>query len=271
MNDDTRDIRTTPSSPDASPQPAASPEPKAGRRKRRTVTAKAAIAAMEARIAHKFADPSLLTTAITHVSALKSKRKRGDSYQRLEFLGDHVLGLIVSDMLYRAFPKADEGELSKRLADLVRKESCADVAKSLGLADDIKLGQVGADASARLRTSVLGDICEAVIGAVFLDGGYAAAAQFVERNWTERMRKLRRPLRDAKTALQEWAQGKGLTTPVYRVIERTGPHHDPQFRVAVDLPGLAPAEGLGGSKRAAEKAAASVMIAREGVGGYHEG
>ena len=182
---------------------------------------------------------ALLTTAFTHVSALKSARKRADSYQRLEFLGDHVLGLIVSDMLYRAFPNADEGELSKRLADLVRKESCADVAKSLGLLDDIKLGAVGASAGARLRKSVLGDICEAVIGAVFLDGGYAAAAQFVERNWTERMRKPRRPLRDPKTVLQEWAQGKGLPTPVYREVERTGPHHDPQFRVAVDLPGLA--------------------------------
>lgn len=233
---------------------------------------KAANAAIEARIGHRFADPSLLSTAFTHVSALKSSKKRGDSYQRLEFLGDHVLGLIVSDMLYRSFPSADEGELSKRLADLVRKESCADVAKSLGLLDDIKLGAVGAGAGARLRKSVLGDVCEAVIGAIFLDGGYAAAAGFVERNWTERMHKPRRPLRDPKTVLQEWAQGKGLPTPVYREVERTGPHHDPQFRVAVDLPGLEPAEGVGGSKRAAEKVAASVMIEREGVsGGSNDG
>ncbi|WP_407154528.1 ribonuclease III [Bradyrhizobium sp. STM 3557] len=234
--------------------------------------AKAAAAAIEGRIGHRFADPSLLVTAFTHVSALKSTKKRGDSYQRLEFLGDHVLGLIVSDMLYRAFPSADEGELSKRLADLVRKESCADVAKSLGLLDDIKLGAVGAGAGARLRKSVLGDVCEAVIGAIFLDGGYQAAAGFVERNWTERMHKPRRPLRDPKTVLQEWAQGKGLPTPVYREVERTGPHHDPQFRVAVDLPGLEPAEGVGGSKRAAEKVAASVMIEREGVsGGSNDG
>ena len=267
MNDETPDIQTLPSSGDASPPPDAGREPAAAKRKRGKISAKAATAALEARIGHKFTDPALLATAFTHVSALKSARKRGDSYQRLEFLGDHVLGLIVSDMLYRAFPNADEGELSKRLAELVRKESCADVAKSLGLLDDIKLGAVGASASARLRKSVLGDICEAVIGAVFLDGGYAAAAQFVERNWTERMRKPRRPLRDPKTVLQEWAQGKGLPTPVYREVERTGPHHDPQFRVAVDLPGLAPAEGVGGSKRAAEKVAASVMIAREGVGG----
>ena len=267
MNDETPDIQTSSSTGEASHKPDAGREPAAVKKKRSKISAKAATAAIEARIGHKFADASLLATAFTHVSALKSARKRGDSYQRMEFLGDHVLGLIVSDMLYRAFPNADEGELSKRLADLVRKESCADVAKSLGLVDDIKLGAVGAGAVARLRKSVLGDICEAVIGAVFLDGGYAAAALFVERNWTERMRKHRRPLRDSKTVLQEWAQGKGLPTPVYREVERTGPHHDPQFRVAVDLPGLAPAEGVGGSKRAAEKVAASVMIEREGVAG----
>ena len=279
MNDDTPDILTAAISGEASAGPEVGRKAKAAKKQRTKSGAKtadkvaaAANAAIEARIGHKFADPNLLTTAITHVSALKPQRKRADSYQRLEFLGDHVLGLIVSDMLYRAFPNADEGEMSKRLADLVRKESCADVAKSLGLTDDIKLGAVGAGASARLRKSVLGDICEAVIGAIFLDGGYAAAAAFVERNWTERMRKPRQPLRDPKTVLQEWAQGKGLPTPVYREVERTGPHHDPQFRVAVDLPGLAPAEGVGGSKRAAEKVAASVMIAREGVcGGSNDG
>jgi ribonuclease-3 len=278
MNDDTPDILSAALSGDASAGLDVGRKAKAAKKKRAKSGAKSGAktadkaataehAAIEARIGHKFADSNLLTTAITHVSALKPQRKRGDSYQRLEFLGDHVLGLIVSDMLYRAFPNADEGEMSKRLADLVRKESCADVAKSLGLTDDIKLGAVGAGAGARLRKSVLGDICEAVIGAIFLDGGYGAAATFVERNWTERMRKPRQPLRDPKTVLQEWAQGKGLPTPVYREVERSGPHHDPQFRVAVDLPGLAPAEGVGGSKRAAEKVAASVMIEREGVGG----
>jgi ribonuclease-3 len=267
MNDDAPDIRTSSVPSEVSLNTDAEGGAAPAKKKRSRVSAKAATAALETRIGHKFSNSSLLVTALTHVSALKSTRSRGDSYQRLEFLGDHVLGLIVSDMLYRAFPNADEGELSKRLADLVRKESCADVAKSLGLVDDIKLGAVGAGAGARLRKSVLGDICEAVIGAIYLDGGYAAAVQFVERNWTERMRKPRRPLRDPKTVLQEWAQGKGLPTPVYREVERTGPHHDPQFRVAVDLPGLAPAEGVGGSKRAAEKVAASVMIEREGVAG----
>ena len=275
MIDDTPDITTASIAPSASEKPEAVREDKVAKKKRSKprakaagkATAKSAHAEIEARIGHSFADPNLLITAFTHVSALKSQRKRADSYQRLEFLGDHVLGLIVSDMLYRSFPEADEGELSKRLADLVRKESCAEVAKALGLTDDIKLGAVGAGASVRLRKSVLGDICEAVIGAVYLDGGYPAAASFVERNWTERMKKPRQPLRDPKTVLQEWAQGKGLPTPVYREVERTGPHHDPQFRVAVELPGLASAEGVGGSKRAAEKVAASVMIEREGVAG----
>ncbi|WP_024515512.1 ribonuclease III [Bradyrhizobium sp. Tv2a-2] len=280
MTDDTPDINTASIAPALSEGPEAVPEGKVAKKRRSKprakgqaskAAAKSAHAEIEARIGHSFSDPNLLITAFTHVSALKPQRKRADSYQRLEFLGDHVLGLIVSDMLYRAFPNADEGELSKRLAELVRKESCADVARLLGLADDIKLGAVGASAGARLRKSVLGDVCEAVIGAIYLDGGYVAAADFVARNWTERMQKPRRPLRDPKTVLQEWAQGKGLPTPVYREVERTGPHHDPQFRVAVDLPGLAPAEGIGSSKRAAEKVAASVMIEREGVGGGNDG
>ena len=250
----------------------AAPESAAAKKKRKNAALKAAAAEIETRIGYIFKDASLLATAFTHVSALKSGRNRGDSYQRLEFLGDHVLGLVVSDMLYRAFPAGDEGELSKRLADLVRKETCADVARALGLLDGIKLGSVGAGAGARLRKSVLGDICEAVIGAIFLDGGYPAAEEFVQRNWVERMRKPVRPLRDAKTVLQEWAQGRGLPTPVYREVERSGPHHDPHFKIAVDVQGFEPAEGEGGSKRAAEKAAAQAMIAREGVGsGGNEG
>jgi ribonuclease-3 len=252
MIDDVTKIDSPATADDSAPHGMPAGDVAVAKKRRGKAKAKATAQAIEQRIGHHFADPTLLNTALTHVSALKSAR-RTDSYQRLEFLGDHVLGLI-------------EGELSKRLADLVRKETCADVARSLDLLDGIKLGTVGAGAGARLRKSVLGDICEAVIGAVYLDGGYEAAAQFVKRNWTERMHKPARSLRDAKTVLQEWAQGKGLPTPVYREVERTGPHHDPQFRVAVSLPGLEPAEGVGGSKRAAEKVAASVMLAREGVG-----
>jgi ribonuclease III len=226
--------------------------------------------AVEEQIGHVFADSALLTTALTHVSALKNPSDRWGSYQRLEFLGDHVLGLVVSDMLFRTYPNADEGELSKRLSDLVRRETCADVAKTMGLLDAIKLGAVGAgDASDRLRKSVLGDICEAVIGAVYLDGGYEAAQKMIERAWADRLRKPMRALRDPKTVLQEWAQGKGLPTPTYREVERTGPHHDPQFRVTVELPGMESAEGQGSTKRAAEKAAALSLLKREGVPGIN--
>lgn len=219
---------------------------------------------IETRIGYTFADAALLENALTHISALSGKTREA-SYQRLEFLGDHVLGLVVSDMLYRAFPKAEEGELSRRLADLVRKETCADVARVIDLGPAIKLGVSEANAGGRRRLAILADVCEAVVGAVFVDGGYPAAAALIERLWGERMRHLVRPLRDSKTILQEWAQGRGLPTPVYREIERRGPHHDPEFRVIVELPDLQPAEGLGRSKRAAEQAAAAALLAREGL------
>jgi len=215
-------------------------------------------------IGHQFADQALLDRALTHISAVSGKGRAG-SYQRLEFLGDRVLGLAVSDMLLRTFPKADEGELSRRLADLVRTEACAEVARAIDLGAVIKLGASESNSGGRRRTAILADVCEALVGAVFLDGGYSAAAGLVDRLWGERMRAPARPLRDAKTQLQEWAQARGLPTPSYRELERTGPHHDPEFRVAVELPDLQPAEGLGRSKRAAEQAAAAAMLTREGV------
>ena len=208
---------------------------------------------------------SILEMALTHISALKGARNRAGSYQRLEFLGDHVLGLVISDMLYRAFPKADEGELSRRLADLVRKETCTEIARSVDLGAVIRVGSSEHNAGARSRPAILADVCEAVIGAVYLDGGYKAAEEVVERLWQVRLRATAQPLRDPKTVLQEWAQARGLPTPAYREIARSGPDHSPEFRVAVQLPALAPAEGLGRSKRAAEQAAAAAMLAREGV------
>ena len=221
--------------------------------------------AIEERIGYSFADQALLDRALTHISALSSKASRVGSYQRLEFLGDHVLGLVVSDMLFRAFPKADEGELSRRLADLVRRETCAEVARAIDLGAVIKLGSSESNSGGRRRTAILADVCEALVGAVFMDGGYNAAAALVERLWSERMRAPARPLRDPKTVLQEWAQARGLPTPSYREVARTGPHHDPEFKVVVELPALLPAEGTGRSKRAAEQAAAGAMLLREGV------
>jgi ribonuclease-3 len=220
--------------------------------------------ALEDRIEYRFADAALLDCALTHVSALKG-RSRAENYQRLEFLGDRVLGLVVSDMLFRAFPKANEGELSRRLADLVRRETCAEVARAIDIGPAIRLGPSEVNSGGRTREAILADICEALIGAVFLDGGYAASAALVERLWDQRMRTPLRPPRDPKTILQEWAQGRGLPTPDYREVGRTGPHHNPEFRVSVQLPNLAPAEGMGRSKRAAEQAAAAALLTREGV------
>jgi ribonuclease-3 len=220
---------------------------------------------LEEKIGYHFSDPALLDHALTHISALSGSRGRGGSYQRLEFLGDHVLGLAISEMLFRTFPKADEGELSRRLADLVRRETCAEVARAIELGEAIRLGASEAGAGGRRRVAILADVCEALIGAVFLDGGYAASLALIERFWGERMRTPMRPLRDSKTVLQEWAQARGLPTPVYREVGRTGPHHDPEFHVAVELPDRPAAEGIGRSKRSAEQAAAAAMLTREGV------
>jgi ribonuclease III len=232
---------------------------KEGSRRRRAGTA------LEERIGYRFKDNALLVCALTHISALKGARNRANSYQRMEFLGDHVLGLVISDMLFRSFPKADEGELSRRLADLVRKETCAEIARTIELGAAVRLGSSEVNAGGRKRPAILADVCEALIGAVYLDGGYAAAAAVVERLWQVRTQVTAQPLRDPKTVLQEWAQGRGLPTPVYREVARTGPDHDPEFRVAVQVRSIAPAEGSGRSKRVAEQAAAAAMLTRERV------
>jgi ribonuclease-3 len=244
-----------PTAADQSPKPAA----KETKRRRRST------AEFEERIGYRFKDAALLEQALTHISALTGARNRAGSYQRLEFLGDHVLGLVISDMLFRAFTRADEGEMSRRLADLVRKEACADVGRTIELGAAIRLGASEANAGGRARTAILADVCEALIGAVFIDGGYPAASALIERLWSERMRTPARPLRDSKTVLQEWAQARGLPTPAYREVERKGPDHDPEFRVTVELPDLAPAEGMGRSKRSAEQAAAAAMLTRAGI------
>lgn len=225
---------------------------------------------LEEKIGYSFADKELLERALTHLSAI-SGGNRVNSYQRLEFLGDHVLGLVISEMLFRAFPKANEGELSRRLADLVRKETCADVARDMDLGPAMKLGSSESQAGGRRSATILADVCEALVGGVFVDGGYEAAADLIGRFWKQRMLQPARPLRDAKTMLQEWAQARGLPTPSYKEVARTGPHHDPEFRVSVSLPDRDPVEGLGRSKRAAEQAAAAAMLTREGVAEKFDG
>jgi ribonuclease-3 len=221
------------------------------------------LAALEARIGHEFADPTLLTRALTHVSASPARR---DSYERLEFLGDRVLGLAAAHMLYDAFPNESEGELSRRLAALVRKETCAEVAEAWGVGPAMRLGEGEAQTGGRGKRALLGDICEAIIGAAFLDGGAAAAECVVRKAFSDRMAASGQDLRDAKTALQEWAQARGLAAPRYQLIARSGPDHAPFFEVAVEVKGFQATPGSGASKRAAEQAAAAAFLAREGAG-----
>jgi ribonuclease-3 len=187
------------------------------------------------------------------------------SYQRLEFLGDRVLGLAISDMLLAAYPKASEGDLSRRMSELVRKETCADVAEGWDLGAHLKLGSGEAHSGMRRNRSVLADLCEAVIGAVFLDAGYPGARAVVERGFGARMKASRKPPTNPKASLQEWTLGRGLGTPVYDQVEQTGPDHAPQFRITVAVEGLASAAGQGSSKRAAEQDAARALLVREGM------
>ncbi|MGH6680969.1 MAG: ribonuclease III [Bradyrhizobium sp.] len=220
------------------------------------------IGPLELSIGHKFKNPDLAYLALTHISAASS---RGKTYQRLEFLGDRVLGLVVAEMLYAAFPMAEEGELSRRLADLVRRESCAEVALEWGAEAFVRLGDGERQAGASNKTAILSDICESLIGAVFLDAGYETAKDVVVRAIEPRMRSPRRPLRDPKTALQEWAQARGLDAPLYSEIARCGPHHAPEFTMSVTVAGYLPMEAKGMSKRGAEQAAAAGFMAREGI------
>lgn len=223
------------------------------------------IEALEARLGHSFADRALLARALTHISVLPPDRSRLGSYQRLEFLGDRVLGLVVSTMLFEAFPAAEEGELSRRLAGLVRKETCAEIAAEWEAARHIRLGDNEAQSGGHAKPAILGDVCEAVIGAIYLDGGLEAARPVIARFWAERMRQPNRPLQDPKTALQEWAQGLGRPAPSYREVARKGPAHAPVFTVSVDLDGFEGVEGTGSSKRAAEQTAAQAFLVREGI------
>ncbi len=217
---------------------------------------------LEASIGHTFSNRDLAQVALTHISAAPA---RNETYQRLEFLGDRVLGLVVAEMLYENFVAAEEGELSRRLADLVRRESCAEVAREWGVEAHVRLGEGERQAGTSAKEAILADVCESLIGAVFLDAGYAAAKAVIVPVFAPRMLAPRRPLRDPKTALQEWAQARGLETPAYRETARTGPHHAPEFTVAVVVTGFAPADAKGSSKRTAEQAAAQAFLAREGI------
>jgi ribonuclease-3 len=221
------------------------------------------------RIGHDFTEPGLLSEALTHPSALGSERRRGRrgkpatrGYERLEFLGDRVLGLVVADLLWRRFEDEPEGLLTRRHTHLVRRETLARIAEAIELGRHLVLSRAEAAAGGAANPAILGDACEAVIAAIYLDGGFAAAAAFVRRWWEPLIAAMEGPPRDPKTALQEWAQARGLGLPRYQLVASSGPDHAPLFTVAVSIAGGDAATASAAAKRTAEAAAADALLDR---------
>lgn len=221
-----------------------------------------AINAAEERIGYQFSDQARLVRALTHSSLRDSG---SGNYERLEFLGDRVLGFCVAELLFSEFREASEGELSVRLNALVSALACAEVADELGLHEFIRTGADVKKLTGKRMVNVRADVVESIIAAIYLDGGMEAAKDFVLRNWTARARISGAERRDAKTELQEWAHARFGVAPTYRVTDRSGPDHEPVFVVSVEIKGAAPASGESRSKRAAEQAAAEAILLREGI------
>ena len=211
------------------------------------------------RIGYRFQQPELLVRALTHGSI--SSTTRPDN-QRLEFLGDRVLGLVMAEALLDADTEATEGILAPRYNALVRKETCAAVARDIELGVVLKLGKSEMVSGGRRKEALLGDGMEALIAAVYRDGGFAAARDLILRLWGQRVHEVEEDARDPKTALQEFVQARGETTPIYEIIKREGPDHAPEFTIAVTLASGERAEAKAGAKRQAEQAAAKALLER---------
>lgn len=225
-------------------------------------TRAAATAELERRIGHVFADRGLLERALTHASVGDGARDISHN-ERLEFLGDRVLNLVATERLMRLDPDAREGELNRKLANLVNYHACARAAEACGLPQALRLSASATKVGARRSDAVLGDACEALIAALYIDGGLETARAFFEQFWADAFEGLDSPrAKDPKTRLQEWAQGQGLPLPVYDVVDRSGPAHAPAFTVEVRVQGFEPQQGQAGSRRAAEKLAAEAMLER---------
>lgn len=221
---------------------------------------------LEKKLGYRFKNEALLVRALTH-SSLRGARKVREDNERLEFVGDRVLGLAIVELLEETYPAATEGELARHLNRLVRGETCANVARTLGLGEFLMLSDSEAGSGGRLKATILADAVEAVLGAIFLEAGFNKARDVVRRLWENEDVSFGHAAADPKSALQEWAQGQGLQLPSYIEVERTGPDHAPQFTSEVRIRGKAPARGQGASKRAAEQAAATALLEREGVMG----
>lgn len=199
-------------------------------------------------------DLTLFERALTHSST------QGNNYERLEFLGDRVIGLLIARWLYERFPHEPEGKLSRRFNSLVARETCAEVGRELGLPALIRLGKQAREDGANWSDNVVGDVVEALAGALFIDGGLKTAEQFVRRSWASLMEEQRKAPKHPKSALQELAAAKGLSNPDYEVIRRSGAHHSPSFTIRVSVGQLGQAEGEGASKQEAETAAAVALL-----------
>jgi ribonuclease III len=214
---------------------------------------------IEAILGHDFVRPELLREAMTHRSAVRGRGRGKGSNERMEFVGDRVLGLLIAEWLAERFPREQEGDLGRRLAVLVSQPVLAEVADSIGLGEALAVAPGEAKAGVRRRATVLADALEAALGALYLDGGLEHARGFVRRAWHEVMVRHETPPRDAKTMLQEWVQARGLGLPDYAVASRVGPPHAPEFVVTVTAGGFT-GSGTAGSKRAAEQLAAMDLL-----------
>jgi ribonuclease-3 len=218
---------------------------------------KSDVSDLERKLGHRFADQDLFKQALTHASTVG--RKHTTSYERLEFLGDRVLGLVIAELLLEKFPQENEGAIAKRHAALVQEQALAVVARQIELADKIKIS--GNDIkSNRDNDSILSDVCEALIGALYLDGGLSVAKKFILPYWTPLSDELAEPPQEPKTSLQEWAQARALPLPKYEIVQQTGPAHAPVFEIKVTVEGLPSVKGKGSSRRAAEKVAAAKLL-----------
>ncbi len=227
-------------------------------------------AELEIALGYRFKDRKLLERALTHASVRSSAATRLDN-ERLEFLGDRVLGLAVAEMLHRSLPDHSEGELARYFNRLVRGQTCAAVGREAGIGKFLILSDSEADSGGREKDTILANAVEALLGAVFLEGGFKAGRETVERLWGERFNLKPSVMVDPKSALQEWAQGQGLPLPRYAEISRAGPDHAPVFIAEARLKGHEPAKGEGTSKRQAEQAAATELLRREGVWAREDG
>ena len=214
---------------------------------------------LTATIGHTFSQPALLEQALTHPSAASGARPDN---QRLEFLGDRILGLVIAQALMETYPKAPEGELAPRFNELVRRETLASIAETIDLGAHLRLGRSENVSGGRRKTAILADAMEAVIAALYLDGGIEAARAFVLHRWQARIAQARSTPTDAKTRAQEWAQGRGMAPPVYRMVHRSGPDHAPVFKVVAELDTGLTGTGTAGSKKLAEQNAAADLLTK---------